>query len=291
MSGSNLPPVRHLPQWSRVGRLGVPCSPRRLPANRLQPLPVLPAGDREVPRATTGSGHVDADTRVASLQRNIEFLQYQHKETLQKLHQEVDLLRRENKELKYKMIMDAPKLSRKVLKHTQVGVGPAVRGREPPQNQMLRSMGDCVESLGPFRPNRRSEQLGGLVNSQQPLQVHNGLSHPPRASTLRECELIIRQLYNTNSLQSQEIVRYKELLSDIVLNKRITPENYNLTKAFLVDDICKSSDNTFPKLDLQTGKMTGVTLPALTQSVSSSVAERQRRGRAVHRGHVKGTVR
>lgn len=97
MSSKNLPPVRHLPQWSRVGRLGVPCSPRRLPANRLQPLPVLPAGDRAGPRTTAGSGPVDTDARVASLQRNIEFLQYQHQETLHKLHQEVDILRRENK--------------------------------------------------------------------------------------------------------------------------------------------------------------------------------------------------
>ncbi|XP_077398477.1 coiled-coil domain-containing protein 74A-like isoform X2 [Vanacampus margaritifer] len=270
MPNNNLPPVRHLPQWSRVGRLGVPCSPRRLPANRLQPLPVLPAGDREGPKAMT-----DTNPRVASLQRNIEFLQHQHKETLQKLHQEVDLLRRENKELKYRMIMEVPKPSRKGLKHShsQVGVGPVVRGREPTQNKML-SMGDCVDIYGPYRPTRRSEQSGALATSLQPLQVRNGPSHPPRASTLRECELIIRQLYNTNSLQSQEIVRYKELLRDIVLNKRITPENYNLTKAYLVDDI-----------------RTGVTLPALTQSLSSSVSERQRRTRAVHRGHVKGTVR
>lgn len=135
-----------------------------------------------------------------------------------------------------------------VLKHSQVGVGPVVRGREPTQNQMLRwisglnglkweqldiwrhrrqlstvfyfcypinvcevtwecyvwrrSMGDCVDIHGPYRANRRSEQL---ATSLQPLHIHNGLSHPPRASTLRECELIIRQLYNTNSLQSQEV--------------------------------------------------------------------------------------
>ncbi|XP_049595270.1 coiled-coil domain-containing protein 74B isoform X1 [Syngnathus scovelli] len=254
MSSSELPPVRNLPRWSRVGRLGVPGSSRRLPGNRLQPLPALPPGDREgsrsTARSTVGSSHVDTDNRVASLQRNIEFLEQQHKETLQKLHEEVDLLRRENKELKYKMIMDAPKQSRKGLKHSQVGVGPVVRGREP--TQMLRNMGDYAEVHGPYRA--RCEYSGGLGNSLQPLQIHNGLSNPPRASTLRECELIIRQLYNTNSLQSQEIVRYKELLKDIVLNKRITPENYNLTKTFLVDDICKSSDNTFPKLDLQTGK-------------------------------------
>ncbi|KAM9833609.1 coiled-coil domain-containing protein 74A-like isoform 2-T2 [Syngnathus typhle] len=138
------------------------------------------------------------------------------------------------------------------------------------QNQMRRNMGDYAEVHGPYRANR------GYSASLQPLQVHNGLSNPPRASTLRECELIIRQLYNTNRSQSQQIVRYKELLEDIVLNKRkrITPENYNLTKAFLADDI-----------------WIAVGLPALTQGLNSSVAERQRRNRAVHRSHVKGTVR
>ncbi|KAM9828469.1 coiled-coil domain-containing protein 74A-like isoform 1-T1 [Syngnathus typhle] len=151
------------------------------------------------------------------------------------------------------MIMDAPKQS-------QVGVGPGV--------QMRRNMGDYAEVHGPYRANR------GYSASLQPLQVHNGLSNPPRASTLRECELIIRQLYNTNSLQSQQIVRYKELLKDIVLNKRITPENYNLTKAFLADDI-----------------WTAIALPALTQGLNSSVAERQRRNRAVRRSHIKGAVR
>ncbi|XP_057675954.1 coiled-coil domain-containing protein 74B isoform X2 [Corythoichthys intestinalis] len=275
MSGNHLPPVRHLPQWSRVGHLGVPCKPRPSLANRLQPLPVLPTGDREGPKVTMGSTQVDTDLRVASLQRNIEFLQYQHKETLQKLHQEVDDLRRENK----------------VLKHNQVGVGPSSHGKESQQNQMTRGMGDCTEILGPIRPNRRSQQSEAPVSSVEPLKVQNGPSHPPRASTLRECELIIQQLYNTNSLQSQEIVRYKELLRDIVVNKRITPENYNLTKAYLGDDISKTSDHIFPNLDPQTGKTTGVTLPALSKSLSSSVVERQRRSQAVHRGHVKTKVR
>ncbi|KTG42329.1 hypothetical protein cypCar_00043368 [Cyprinus carpio] len=85
------------------------------------------------------------DTRVASLQRNIDFLQKQHKETLEKLHGEIDILKRENKvkknitilkicihhhklniilhcvflcnyvvtELQYKLIMELPKSSSK----------------------------------------------------------------------------------------------------------------------------------------------------------------------------------
>ncbi|XP_061887132.1 coiled-coil domain-containing protein 74A-like isoform X1 [Entelurus aequoreus] len=288
MSSNNPPPARHLPQWSRVGRLGMPCPPRRLPANRLQPLHVAPQGDRGGPKtATAAAGHSDANRRVASLQKNIEFLQQQHKQTLVKLHEEVEYLRRENKELKYKMIMDAPKSNKKGQKNSHVGFGTDTQAKGPSQYHM-QSVGGCRETLGPFRPKRGSGASGA-----QPRQLHtNPSSHPPHASNLRDCELIIQQLYSTNSLQSQEIVRYKALLTDIVLNKKITPENYNLTKEYLIDSTSKFSDsNMFPKLGLQTAKTTGVTLPALTQSISSTMAERQRRARAMHRGHVKATVR
>lgn len=97
MSSYKLPPVRHLPQWSRVGRLGKPRSPRCLPANQLQPLPVVPPVEREAGRAAEKSCHNDMDPRVASMQKNIQFLQKQHKETLERLHAEVEYLRRENK--------------------------------------------------------------------------------------------------------------------------------------------------------------------------------------------------
>uniref|UniRef100_A0A3Q3JFE1 Uncharacterized protein n=1 Tax=Monopterus albus TaxID=43700 RepID=A0A3Q3JFE1_MONAL len=163
------------------------------------------------------------DPRVASLQRNILFLQQEHKGTLEKLHAEIEHLRRENK-LQYKLIMDSPK----------------------------------------------AEVNGGLITSLQPLRIHSSPFHPPRAPTLQECEVIIRQLYNANSLQSQELMRVKALLRDIVLSKKITPENYILTKAYLVD-----------------GTMV---LPALKQSLSSSIADRQRRTRAVQRDRFKRIV-
>uniref|UniRef100_A0A3B3HDK8 CCDC92/74 N-terminal domain-containing protein n=1 Tax=Oryzias latipes TaxID=8090 RepID=A0A3B3HDK8_ORYLA len=50
---------------------------------------------RNVQTAPEETGH--ADRRVTSLERSIQFLQEQHKETLQKLHAEIDHLRRENK--------------------------------------------------------------------------------------------------------------------------------------------------------------------------------------------------
>ncbi|XP_042251110.1 coiled-coil domain-containing protein 74A isoform X1 [Thunnus albacares] len=313
MSSKNLPPVRHLPQWSRVGRLGKPCSPRRLPENQLQPLPAVPTADRGVVRAAEVSCHGQTDPRIASLQRNIQFLQQQHKDTLEKLHAEIEYLRRENKELQYKLIMETPKSSRKGLTHSRPGVRPPTQGSEdragiyleeqlqdtrPIQDQAL-SIGECSETLGSSRQDHGPEPKGGLITSLQPLRIHSSPFHPPRAPTLQECEVIIRQLYNANSLQSQEIIRVKALLRDIVLSKKITPENYILTKAYLVDGTRKSSEEKkFPKLGLQAlpektpgPSQSGVIFPALKQSLGSTIAERQRRTRAVQKDRFKRTVR
>lgn len=38
-----------------------------------------------------------------------------------------------------------------------------------------------------------------------PLRIQDSSSHPPRAPTLQECEDMIQQLYNANTLQSQEV--------------------------------------------------------------------------------------
>ncbi|XP_010730553.3 coiled-coil domain-containing protein 74B isoform X2 [Larimichthys crocea] len=316
MSSYNLPPVRHLPQWTRVGGLGKPRSPRRLPANHLQPLPAVPPADRGVGRAAAAAAevscHNDTDPRVASMQRNIQFLQQQHKETLEKLHAEIDYLRRENKELQYKLIMEPPKSTRKGMTHSRRGIRPPTQGSEartglyleeqlqdtrPIQDQALSFEGDS-ETLGSARQDHIREVKGGLITSLQPLRIHSSPSHPPRAPTLQECEVIIRQLYSANSLQSQEIVRVKALLRDIVLSKKITPENYILTKAYLVDGTHKSSEEKkFPKLSLQTfpekasgPPKSGVVLPALKQSLGSTIADRQRRTRAVQRDRFKRTV-
>ncbi|XP_074472961.1 coiled-coil domain-containing protein 74B isoform X2 [Sebastes fasciatus] len=230
MSSHNLPPLRHLPQWTRVGRLGKPCcSPRRLPApeNQLQPLPVAPPpADRggvwraaaEVSSSSRHSNNI-MDHRVASMERNIQFLQLQHKDTLEKLHAEIDYLRRENKELQYKLIMEPPKSSRKGMSRSRRGVRPPTQGSDahmglyleeplqdtrPAQDQAL-SAGEGSEMLGSARQDRGPEVKGGLITSLQPLRIHSNPSHPPRAPTLQECEVIIRQLYNANSLQSQEV--------------------------------------------------------------------------------------
>ncbi|XP_029372271.1 coiled-coil domain-containing protein 74B [Echeneis naucrates] len=315
MSSSNLPPVCHLPHWTRVGRLERHCSPRRLPAQQPPPppLPAVPAADRPDGRAAEPSCHRDTDPRVASLQRNIQFLQQQHKDTLERLHAEIEYLRRENKDLQYKMIMEPPKPSRKGPIHSRRSMRPPTHGSEassglyleeqlqdmqPSQDQALRSIAESSKILASARQDNGPEVIGGLITSLQPLRIHSSPSHPPRAPTLQECEVIIRQLYNANSLQSQEIIRVKALLREIVLSKKITPENYILTKAYLADSTRKSfEEKKFPKLGLQTypqkmagPSQSGVVLPALKQSLSSTIAERQRRTRAVQRDRFRRTT-
>ncbi|XP_041754383.1 coiled-coil domain-containing protein 74A isoform X1 [Coregonus clupeaformis] len=323
MSGNSLPPLRNLPHWSRVGCLDKACfpQPRPCPVNHLEPLSDSPRGDRggEV------SSHRDMDTRVASLQRNIQFLQLQHKDTLQKLHGEIEDLRRENKELQYKLIMEPSKSCRKgiSLGSSRRSTRPPTQGSEaqiqrgiyleqplqdtrPSQDPGLSIAGDgCVahtytETAGVARQEHESELRGGLITSLQPLRIHSSPSHPPRPPTLQECEVIIRQLYNANSLQSQEIIRVKAVLRDIVFNKKITPENYIMTKAYLADGTSKADVERFPQLALQplpkrmSGNQAGVTerviLPALKQHLSSSIAERQKRTQTVQRSRLRRTV-
>ncbi|XP_074546755.1 LOW QUALITY PROTEIN: coiled-coil domain-containing protein 74B [Halichoeres trimaculatus] len=252
------------------------------------------------------------DPRVASMQRNIQFLQQQHatQNTLEKLHAEIDYLRRENKELQYKMIMEPPLTGRKGPRSRR-GVRPPAQGseaymglylEEPLQDlgfsqEQASSVGDSSEVLASARVDHVPEVQGGLITSLQPLRIHSGPSHPPRAPTLQECEVIIRQLYNANSLQSQEIMRVKALLRDIVLSRKITPENFILTKTYLGDSTRKPcEEKKLPKLGLQTlplpekesgPSQSSFSFPALKPNLSSTIVERQRRARVVQRARFK----
>nr|XP_025122974.1 coiled-coil domain-containing protein 74A isoform X2 [Bubalus bubalis] len=48
----------------------------------------------------------EAQKRVLDLEKSVQFLQQQHSETLVKLHEEIEHLKRENKDLHYKLIMN-----------------------------------------------------------------------------------------------------------------------------------------------------------------------------------------
>ncbi|NP_001269322.1 coiled-coil domain-containing protein 74B [Danio rerio] len=257
------------------------------------------------------------DTRVASLQRNIDFLQKQHSDTLEKLHGEIDYLKRENKELQYKLIMEPPNSSRKGSsckihkRHTESN-----KFQKDRRNYLEQTLEDtCSSQITEIResrsnssgmPNKRSiegstEAKAGFITSLQPLMIQCSPSQAPRAPSLQECEIIIRQLYNANSLQSQEILRVKAVLKEIVFNKKITAENYILTKAYLADGKRAEDSEPLPQLSLQTlpkglpvsqaSKAEKVILPALKQTLNNNIADRHRRTQAVQRRRQQRTIR
>uniref|UniRef100_W5MHD3 Si:ch211-222n4.2 n=1 Tax=Lepisosteus oculatus TaxID=7918 RepID=W5MHD3_LEPOC len=281
--------------------------------------------------------------RVTALERDLQFLQQQHTETLGKLHAEIEQLRRENKvtDLQYKLIME-PKQSRK--------------GKTANHSNFLRSSGRSSTTSSASQSGHRLSQQpsgewdfktallephgwhpvllifsvqhcnntdsgtgsggenevacdaaacpeqdlkGGLITSLQPLRILSSPLQPPRAPTLQECEVIIRQLYNANSLQSQELLHLKSVLKDIILNNnKITPETYILTKAYLTGTSrvpslvegskCFSFHCARP--DAQPSAAERVMLPALKQSLGTSFAERQKRTQAMQKNRLRKVV-
>ncbi|XP_036435623.1 coiled-coil domain-containing protein 74A [Colossoma macropomum] len=282
MSTSSLPPLRNLPSWSRVGILDRARYPRLFPSDCVHE---GPASDRDGQKISQSKAVMDG-ARVASLEKDILFLQQTHKSTLEKLHEEIESLKRTNKELQYRLIMDShpypPRDSNAGglhEKHSQTG---------------FISSQEKLDTA-----NHNVEQYGGIITSLLPLKIHSGQSRPPRTPTLQECEAIIRQLYNTNTLQSQELLQVKAMLKDIVLNKKkISPEVSTLTKAYLSDST--SSGEHFPKLPLrplpkiqqpsQTSVRERVILPAIRQSLRSSMTERQKRAQDVHKTRLRRAV-
>ncbi|KAL2099771.1 hypothetical protein ACEWY4_004165 [Coilia grayii] len=259
----------------------------------------------------------DSEMRVASLERDIQFLHQQHSHTLKHLHAEKDYLKRQNKELHFQLTMEPLKSCRKGSSYRSPRPQPEGQRFLPERGIMLEHDPDLPQekiglsgppgnpadpagsAKGPH-PSSGSELMGGLITSLQPLMIHCSPSQPPRPPTLQECEVIIRQLYNANSLQSQEIMHIKAVLKDIIFSKKITPENYIITKAYLGSGERYPVDTArFPNLPLrqlpkrirvsQVSLAKRVILPALRQSQGMNIAERQRRTQ-VARGYLKRPV-
>uniref|UniRef100_A0A096M5Q8 Uncharacterized protein n=1 Tax=Poecilia formosa TaxID=48698 RepID=A0A096M5Q8_POEFO len=218
----------------------------------------------------------DVDPRIMSLQKNIRYLQKQQTETLEKLHAEMDFLKRENKavaELKYRLTMDSSKGGKKgrtinkhnfaketvpntesesqenfiYLKQKQGENTNWSRSNNPVDeyawHSILLLFREVNESPRSVQLNYGGELTGLRKTVLEPVRINSiraaGPSDlPPRPSTMQECEAIIQQLYSENSLQTQEIARLKALLSDIILSKKITREHQSLGKAYLAVEPC-----------------------------------------------------
>ncbi|XP_078082903.1 coiled-coil domain-containing protein 74B isoform X2 [Mustelus asterias] len=348
MSSASLPPLRNLPQWSRVGTLERSRYPRSLfQNNNVKHLPLSPGAKppkSEAPHQLSPlfeQRELDPNLRVITLEKNLQFLQEQHSETLGKLHEEIELLKRANQDLHFKMIMNQiPQGSLSCVSPTgsftataQFSCRDHSTGRKHPQKGNQRRAvlqedrvkeqrtalkepqkhSSARRKLSTETANRRSSGTEGsqqpalpvltlqpeldqaqmFITSLTPLLIQIDPSGSPRAPTLQECAIIVQHLHNTSSLQSQELLRLKTSLKDLLYSNKWTPDAYLLAKAYLADlsqerDVVQLSKvplkelpKKLPEMMLPTADR--VILPALKQTVGNRATERQRRLQAVQK--------
>ncbi|XP_036598227.1 coiled-coil domain-containing protein 74B-like isoform X1 [Trichosurus vulpecula] len=268
-----------VPSRLRVGSVPQPPPPPRpgppLGLLGIGPAPVVTAPPAALP------GAPELQKRVLDLEKSLQFVQQQHADTLLSLHAEVDQLRRDNRDLHYKLIMN--------------------------QKPQRKEDGAPTSTLIP------------MMSCQPPfkhiLGITSSLKLPPhtrKLSTLRQCELVIRQLWNANHLQAQELQRLKSVLEDgtgqtadglpATHSKRAFGEKNTHQCAFSAGSCARHQEGMqFPKVaDKSAAKKCLIlapipgperaVLPALKQTLRNSFAERQKKMQAIQSRRLHRTV-
>ncbi|XP_032167025.1 coiled-coil domain-containing protein 74B-like isoform X1 [Mustela erminea] len=239
-----------------------------------RPRPRQPAVVQHSGQHGAQAGLSEAQKRVLDLEKSLQFLQQQHSETLVKLHEEIEYLKRENKDLHYKLIMSQkPKKGsissssfhsiKSVSNSTSADPGRLRRGFSMPTVTALaavNSQGKArtqlsfskrqdskadvpqkmdLEEETPVAALFHNSKLDKAPGMQGPAKEEEGetssavvsstagnqhkgkqppaMSLPPylrKPTTIQQCEVIIRQLWNANLLQAQELQHLKALLEE-----------------------------------------------------------------------------
>ncbi|XP_013916091.1 PREDICTED: coiled-coil domain-containing protein 74B-like [Thamnophis sirtalis] len=135
--------------------------------------------------------------------------------------------------------------------------------------------------------------------SSNPFLVNVLPSYMRKPPSLEECEVVIRQLWNINHMQMQELMYLRSCLDDIHKTKRI-PEDYMLagqlgsqenTKLPRVRNAPKKWPTLFSSRILTPlPAAERAVLPALKQTLGNAFAERQKRAQAVQRNRLHRTA-
>ncbi|KAK7087240.1 coiled-coil domain-containing protein 74B-like [Littorina saxatilis] len=99
---NHLPPLNTLPQWSRVNNLDKARYPKPFVKDKLQPMEKQDDEDKDLD--LTG---MNPAQRIQYLERSLMFLRQQHSDVLGSLHEEVEGLKKENKDLQFKIVMSS----------------------------------------------------------------------------------------------------------------------------------------------------------------------------------------
>ncbi|XP_038613430.1 coiled-coil domain-containing protein 74B-like [Tachyglossus aculeatus] len=95
--------------------------------------------------------------RIMNLEKSLQFLQQQHSETLVKLHEEIEYLKRENKDLHYRLIMNQKLQKKGSISGSSM---PSARTNCKPSSAGPTLLPKTKQAKGPKKPDRKSKDSG-----------------------------------------------------------------------------------------------------------------------------------
>lgn len=216
--------------------------------------------------------------RIQHLEKSIMFLKQQHGEVLKSLHDEIDNLKKENKDLQFKIVMSQKQQQQQHHSGGTVGNASASsrrsRGKLEKEDKLdelkiifleeeikelkhaLREarnrnayLSQVVDQNEDFKKKQQhtidtlKHQLsqGNAANLAEQITSGASLFNLPggRQPTLAECEAIIRRLQQINEHQQHELDNLKSDLRDVLYSHKWTPDAYLLAKAYVAEDETK----------------------------------------------------
>ncbi|XP_061197997.1 coiled-coil domain-containing protein 74A-like isoform X1 [Saccostrea echinata] len=104
-SMNHLPPLSTLPQWSRINTLDRGRYPKPFVRDKVHIYPDMSKKEEGDDNKEVDLLEMDPKQRIQHMERNMMFLKQQHQEVLQSLHAEIEALKKDNKDLQFKIIM------------------------------------------------------------------------------------------------------------------------------------------------------------------------------------------
>ncbi|XP_055118008.1 coiled-coil domain-containing protein 74B isoform X2 [Symphalangus syndactylus] len=268
----------------------------------------------------------DPQKRNLDLEKSLQFLQQQHSEMLAKLHEEIEHLKRENRDLHYKLIMNQTSQKKDSLSTSSFqsvkSISNSGKARPQPgsfnkqdskadipqkadleeEPRLHNSKLDKVPGVqGQARKEKAEASNAGaacMSSQHQGRQMGTG-AHPPvilplplrKPTTLRQCEVLIRELWNTNLLQTQELQHLKSLLEGSQ-RPQGAPEEASFPRDQETMHFPKVSTKSLSKkcLLLSPPVAERAILPALKQTPKNNFAERQKRPQAMQKRRLHRSV-
>lgn len=295
MSSSALPPLGNLPSWARVSSLNQNRLPKPFLRDRLPTLP--PAGSNtnlvvdekltsdlvesrvpfasqlDLPVQDIENLTLNEKRRLVYYNKTIKFLQKKHSDTLNKLHEEIEALKTENKDLRFKAIMKSGtngnsaqssltgenSAKAKELRHM-------LKNAEARNNMLhfaLHKIGVNIDSNLPTLGIERSSSHDMKINELQcamkdperedsiellcplptitlplnatlnPLRVCVEEGKKPRPPTINECDVIIRHLHKSNLNQIEENSQLRSDLRTLLFAKEVREKQTHAKKQAL----------------------------------------------------------